>query len=197
MKAAPARFSSHGRTGEDMSQITIGKAGARTIHLDVDVVLKTRLLIQGGSGSGKSWLIRRLAEQLFGKLPVIIIDPEGEFATLREKFGYVLVGPGGETPLDSDMRLVALCQSHEALRVERDEARAEIVRLKQASQWQPIETGTEGWKKDGTAARKAFTDLEIEAMHGNYDARQHPARHYDELKLWHGETLLLHVWRNR
>jgi hypothetical protein len=31
---------------------------------------------------------------------VIIIDPEGEFATLREKYGYVLVGKGGETPAD-------------------------------------------------------------------------------------------------
>lgn len=69
-------------------------------ELDVEALLGSRLLIQANSGGGKSWLIRRLAEQLYGKVPVIIIDPEGEFATLREKFGYVLVGKGGETPAD-------------------------------------------------------------------------------------------------
>lgn len=83
-----------------MSRIVLGASDAKNVSLDVDVLLKTRLLIQGGSGSGKSWLIRRLAEQFFGKLPVIIVDPEGEFASLREKYGYVLVGQGGETPAD-------------------------------------------------------------------------------------------------
>ena len=84
-----------------MSKILIGQdIEKRNIHLDLDVLLRTRLLIQANSGGGKSWLLRRLAEQLFGKLPVLIIDPEGEFATLREKFGYVLVGKGGETPAD-------------------------------------------------------------------------------------------------
>lgn len=84
-----------------MSNIVIGKADGRNIHLDLDILLRTRLLIQANSGQGKSFLIRRLAEQLFGKIQVILIDPEGEFATLREKFGYVLVGKGGETPTDS------------------------------------------------------------------------------------------------
>jgi len=68
--------------------------------IDLGVLLKTRLLIQANSGGGKSWLLRRLAEQAFGKVQVIIIDPEGEFSTLREKFDYVLVGKGGETPAD-------------------------------------------------------------------------------------------------
>lgn len=70
------------------------------ISVDIETLLKTRLLIQANSGGGKSFLIRRMCEQLFGHVPVIIIDPEGEFATLREKFGYVLVGKGGETPAD-------------------------------------------------------------------------------------------------
>ncbi len=83
-----------------MSAIVIGKAGKRGVHLDIDVLLRTRLLIQGNSGSGKSWLVRRIAEQVFGKVPTVIIDPEGEYATLRERYGYVLVGKGGETPAD-------------------------------------------------------------------------------------------------
>ena len=69
-------------------------------EIDIPILLRTRMLIQANSGGGKSWVLRRLAEQLFGKVQVIIIDPEGEFASLREKYGYVLVGQGGETPAD-------------------------------------------------------------------------------------------------
>jgi hypothetical protein len=83
-----------------MSKIVLGKADGRDIKLDLDVLLRTHLLIWASTGGGKSWLIRRLAEQLFGKVPVIIVDREGEFSTLREKLGFVLVGQGGETPAD-------------------------------------------------------------------------------------------------
>jgi hypothetical protein len=79
-----------------MSKILLGKSGKAGAWLEIDELVRTRLLIQGNSGSGKSWLIRRLCEQLFGKIPVIVIDSEGEFASLRERFGYVLVGKGGE-----------------------------------------------------------------------------------------------------
>src|SRR5258708_4093606 len=82
-------------------KILLGKHGNKPAYLDVDSLLRTRLLVQGNSGRGKSWLLRRLTEELFGKVQVIIIDPEGEFATLREKFGYVLVGKGGDTPAAS------------------------------------------------------------------------------------------------
>ncbi|MGH8897935.1 MAG: helicase HerA domain-containing protein [Egibacteraceae bacterium] len=81
-----------------MKPVVIGKAGKRTVALDLEVLLRTRLLVQANSGGGKSYLLRRLAEQMFGKIPVHIIDPEGEFSTLREKYAYVLVGKGGETP---------------------------------------------------------------------------------------------------
>jgi hypothetical protein len=80
-----------------VSKILIGEANGKNVSIDLDTLLRTRLLIQANSGKGKSWLLRRLAEQLFGKVQVLIIDPEGEFATLREKFDFVLVGKGGET----------------------------------------------------------------------------------------------------
>jgi hypothetical protein len=83
-----------------MPFITIGKGPRADATIDVDVLLRTRLLIQANSGGGKSWLLRRIAEQLFGQVPIVIIDPEGEFATLREKLDFVLVGKGGETPAD-------------------------------------------------------------------------------------------------
>lgn len=106
------------------TKILIGSAGAQKVSLDLDVLLRTRLLIQANSGGGKSWLLRRLAEQLFGKIPVILIDPEGEFASLREHYGYVLVGKGGETPADTrsaalvahkllELRASAVCDIYE------------------------------------------------------------------------------------
>jgi hypothetical protein len=105
-------------------KIVLGKSEGKNVSLDVERLLSTRLLIQANSGKGKSWLIRLIAEQLFGKVPVIIIDPEGEFATLREKFGYVLVGKGGETPADPrsaalvahkflELRASAVCDLYE------------------------------------------------------------------------------------
>lgn len=81
-----------------MSKIIIGNTtDGKNAQIDVDVLLRTRLLLQANSGKGKSWLLRKLCELLFGKVQVIVIDPEGEFATLREKYDYVLVGKGGET----------------------------------------------------------------------------------------------------
>ena len=68
--------------------------------LDVDVaqLVKSRLLVQANSGGGKSWTLRRLFEQTFGLVQHIIIDPEGEFYTLREKHDYALFGKGGGIP---------------------------------------------------------------------------------------------------
>src|SRR5260370_4432259 len=68
--------------------------------IDLPALLDTRLLIQANSGGGKSWLLRRILEQSHGKVQHIIIDLEGEFATLREKLDYVLAGRDGDTPAD-------------------------------------------------------------------------------------------------
>ncbi len=110
-------------------KIVIGKSEGKNVSLDVKALLRTHLLIWASTGGGKSFLIRRMVEQLFGKTPILIIDREGEFATLREKFGFVLVGQNGETPADPrsakivaerllEMRASAVCDlfelSHEA-----------------------------------------------------------------------------------
>ena len=83
-----------------MSKIILGKSGRENLSVDLTTLLRTRLLAQANSGGGKSWLLRVLAEQLFGKVQTVIIDREGEFASLREKFGYLHVGEGGDTPAD-------------------------------------------------------------------------------------------------
>jgi uncharacterized protein len=71
------------------------------IFFDLQSLLKTRMLIQANSGGGKSWAIRRILEQSQGKVQQIVIDLEGEFASLREKYDYILIGKDGDTPADS------------------------------------------------------------------------------------------------
>lgn len=75
-------------------------AGRGDVVLDVDQLLGTRLLVQGVSGSGKSTAIRGLLEQTHGRVQHLVIDREGEFATLRGKYPYVLAGKDGDLPTD-------------------------------------------------------------------------------------------------
>src|SRR6266436_8302518 len=72
----------------------------QSVSIDLPTLLDTRLLVQANSGGGKSWLLRRILEQSQGKVQQIVIDLEGEFATLREKYDYVLAGKDGDTPAD-------------------------------------------------------------------------------------------------
>lgn len=62
------------------------------LEIDLDDIVKGRALFQANSGGGKSYLLRKFLEESNGKIQQIIIDPEGEFSTLREKYDYLLVG---------------------------------------------------------------------------------------------------------
>jgi hypothetical protein len=59
--------------------------------IDLEELLATRLLVQGNSGSGKSHLLRRLLEQSAPWVQQCVIDPEGDFVTLADRFGHVVV----------------------------------------------------------------------------------------------------------
>lgn len=84
-----------------MKPIILGAGPDGDIALDLPKLIRTKLLLQANSGGGKSWAIRRLLEQTFGHLQHIVVDPEGEFASLRERFDYVLAAPsGGDTAID-------------------------------------------------------------------------------------------------
>jgi len=80
-----------------MKRIKIGFNGE---FFDLETLLVTRLLIQANSGGGKSHAVRVLVENLYGNVQVIVIDPEGDFASLREKHDFLLVGSEGEVPAD-------------------------------------------------------------------------------------------------
>ncbi|WP_378950538.1 helicase HerA domain-containing protein [Mesorhizobium sp. ANAO-SY3R2] len=72
--------------------IEMGAAsGGTKAQLDLEELLATRLLVQGNSGSGKSHLLRRLLEQSAPWVQQCVIDPEGDFVTLADRFGHVVV----------------------------------------------------------------------------------------------------------
>jgi uncharacterized protein len=68
--------------------------GGKKLQLDLPTLVDTRLLIQANSGGGKSSLLRLIAER--GGIQTIVLDNEGEFASLREAVDVLLVGTGGE-----------------------------------------------------------------------------------------------------
>ena len=70
------------------------------IGIDVSKLIQSRMGIYASSGGGKSHTMRRMIEQGAGKVQQIVIDPEGEFASLREKYDFVLVGKEGDLPAD-------------------------------------------------------------------------------------------------
>ncbi|APH73804.1 ATP-binding protein [Aquibium oceanicum] len=65
--------------------------GGKLATLDLEELLATRLLVQGNSGSGKSHLLRRLLEQSAPWVQQCVVDPEGDFVTLAEKSGHLVV----------------------------------------------------------------------------------------------------------
>lgn len=66
-------------------------ASGTAATLDLEELLATRLLVQGNSGSGKSHLLRRLIEGSAKWVQQVIIDPEGDFVTLADRFGHINV----------------------------------------------------------------------------------------------------------
>lgn len=75
------------QVGIDMGTVS----GGEPAKLDIEELLATRLLVQGNSGSGKSHLLRRLLEQSAQWVQQVIIDPEGDFVTLSDRFGHLVV----------------------------------------------------------------------------------------------------------
>lgn len=81
--------------------ILLGKdTDGHKVSLDIEKLIETRMLINATSGAGKSWMVRRILEQSYGKVQHIVLDLEGEFITLREKFDYLIAGVDGDVPLD-------------------------------------------------------------------------------------------------
>lgn len=74
-------------------EIGIDERGT-AVHVNVQELLATRLLVQGNSGSGKSHLLRRLLEESAGLVQQVVIDPEGDFVTLADHYSHIVVNAG-------------------------------------------------------------------------------------------------------
>ncbi len=94
--------------------IDIGQDERRQrVAIDLEELLATRLLVQGNSGSGKSHLLRRLLEECAGQVQQVVIDPEGDFVTLADAFGHVVIDGAAYSPREIEA-LAARVRQHRA-----------------------------------------------------------------------------------
>lgn len=60
--------------------------------LSIESVVAGRTFLASITRGGKSWLGRKIVEDCFGHAGIIIIDPEGEYSSLLEKFAFLIIG---------------------------------------------------------------------------------------------------------
>jgi hypothetical protein len=87
-------------------RFVIGTADSKNIKVDAMILSDTRALFNASSGLGKSWLLRLTAEHVASSIQTIIVDPEGEYPTLREKLDILIVSENGD--LRADIRSARL-----------------------------------------------------------------------------------------
>lgn len=78
-------------TAQTDVNVPIGKTGKGELEINLNRVLAGRLLIQGSSGAGKSQTLRKIIEEAFDYLTVMIVDPEGEFGNLAAHIGATTI----------------------------------------------------------------------------------------------------------
>jgi uncharacterized protein DUF87 len=82
-------------TGAAVPAVTTIRLGASehglAVLLDVAIMMTSRCAIQGTSGAGKSYLLRRILEQCNGRVQQVVLDPDGEFVSLAEVYEYVVL----------------------------------------------------------------------------------------------------------
>jgi monomeric isocitrate dehydrogenase len=83
---------------------------AAAVGVSLDQLMVGGLLLQAGSGGGKSRAIRQLLEETHGRVQHLVIDPEGEFASLRERFDYVHAAPHGADVVATPKTARVLCR---------------------------------------------------------------------------------------
>ena len=106
--------------------INIGEdTSGREIASDLEELLATRLLVQGNSGSGKSHLLRRILEECAGAVQQVVIDPEGDFASLADHFGHVVIDGAAYSARESEALAGRVRQHRAAVVLALDELEVE------------------------------------------------------------------------
>ncbi len=76
--------------------VVIGNSDYDQVLFDSEQIVngEVQCLTVGNSGSGKSYLTRNLIEELYAKKlgNILVIDPEGEYLSLRKLFDFVILG---------------------------------------------------------------------------------------------------------
>ncbi|WP_292519046.1 DUF87 domain-containing protein [Methanoculleus sp.] len=95
--------------------LVIGMAGDREIAVDAQELVTGRTCIIAQSGAGKSWGIAVLCEQLLlARVGFCLIDTEGEYSSLRDRFPLLWIGSG--KGCDADIEWANLRElMHEAI----------------------------------------------------------------------------------
>jgi hypothetical protein len=108
------------------AQIDIGQDERRQqVVIDLEELLATRLLVQGNSGSGKSHLLRRLLEECAGQVQQVVIDPEGDFVTLADAFGHVVIDGAAYSPREIEALATRVRQHRASVVLTLDELEVE------------------------------------------------------------------------
>lgn len=82
-----------------------------SMPIDLPKLLETRMLVQANSGAGKSWCLRRILEQTAAGVQQLVIDPEGEFASLRERHDFIICAPSGADAVATPQTAAALARA--------------------------------------------------------------------------------------
>lgn len=99
-------FEAPGNPDDDAREAAPGEG---VVHpVDLRRFMTTGALIQANSGGGKSYLLRYILEQTHPVVQQILFDLEGEFASLRERFEYVVVSADGTGDLPASPESAAL-----------------------------------------------------------------------------------------
>lgn len=70
------------------------------LEINLPTFVDSRALICANSGGGKSYAVRKILEESADKVMAIVLDVEGEFRTLREKYDFLLIGDNGDVELN-------------------------------------------------------------------------------------------------
>src|ERR1700681_1927131 len=89
-----------GRTDAHEPVLYLGSDGEKPFEVDANILATGRTCVIGASGSGKSYAVGVICEELCkAKVPFAIVDTEGEHSGLKEKYDVVLIGDDGACDL--------------------------------------------------------------------------------------------------
>jgi len=78
--------------GSYEAYLEIGSCNGKPFRVDANLVATGRTCVIGASGSGKSYAVAVICEELCkAKVPFAILDTEGEYAGLKEKYEVILI----------------------------------------------------------------------------------------------------------